>query len=199
MKKENDSANAKYLSDQEIVDLYWNREEKAIVETDKKYRTYLHRIAYNIVHDDLDCEECLNDTYLGTWNRIPPTRPNVFQLFLSKIMRNTAIDKFRKNTAKKNIPSELVVSLDELNECMDVSSSAQEDAIVEDLRRILNGFLEGQSERAYTAFICRYYYADYIDHIAEMLGVSKRTVLRELSRMRNELREQLKAEGYDYE
>ena len=62
MKKENDSANAKYLSDQEIVDLYWNREEKAIVETDKKYRTYLHRIAYNIVHDDLDCEECLNDT-----------------------------------------------------------------------------------------------------------------------------------------
>ena len=100
---------------------------------------------------------------------------------------------------EKNIPSELVVSLDELDECMNIRSSAQEEAIVEDLRRVLNEFLQSQEERAYTAFICRYYYADCIDHIAEMLGVSKSTVLRELARLRNELREQLKAEGYDYE
>ena len=89
------------MPDGEIIELYWKREEAAISETDKKYGKYLYRIAYNIVHDELDCEECLNDTYLGTWNRIPPARPNVFQIFLSKIMRNIAVDRFRKNTAKK--------------------------------------------------------------------------------------------------
>ena len=104
MKTENSTKSERYLPDPEIIELYWARDERAIDETDKKYRQYLHRIAYNIVHDDLDCEECLNDTYLGTWNRIPPTRPNAFQLFLSKIMRNIAIDRYRKNSAKKNIP-----------------------------------------------------------------------------------------------
>jgi len=199
MKTENSTKSERYLPDPEIIELYWARDERAIDETDKKYRQYLHRIAYNIVHDDLDCEECLNDTYLGTWNRIPPTRPNAFQLFLSKIMRNIAIDRYRKNSAKKNIPSELVVSLDELDECMAVSSSAEEEALVENLRQVLNDFLNSQDERAYTAFICRYYYADQIETIAEMLGVHKRTVLRELARMRQELRERLSKEGYDYE
>ena len=199
MKRENDTKSEQYLPDPEIVELYWNREERAIDETDKKYRQYLHRIAYNIVHDDLDCEECLNDTYLGTWNSIPPTRPNAFQLFLSKIMRNIAIDKYRRNSVKRNVPSELVVSLDELDECMAVASSVEEEYLVENLRRVLNDFLNSQSERAYTAFICRYYYADYIENIAEMLGVHKRTVLRELARMRHELRDRLCEEGYDYE
>lgn len=199
MKKENDIQRERHLPDSEIIELYWNREERAIDETDKKYRQYLHRIAYNIVHDNLDCEECLNDTYLGTWNRIPPTRPNAFQLFLSKIMRNIAIDRYRKNSAKKNIPSELVVSLDELDECMAVNPSVEEEYIIEDLRRVLNDFLHSQSERAYTTFICRYYYADYIEDIAKTVGVSNRTVIRELTRMRDELREILKREGYDYE
>ena len=199
MKRENDTKSEQYLPDPEIVELYWNREERAIDETDKKYRQYLHRIAYNIVHDDLDCEECLNDTYLGTWNSIPPTRPNAFQLFLSKIMRNIAVDKYRRNSAKRNIPSELVVSLDELDECMAIGSSVEEEYLVENLRRVLNDFLNSQNERAYTAFICRYYYADYIENIAEMLSVHKRTVLRELARMRRELRNRLSEEGYDYE
>ena len=100
------------MSDEDIVALYFARNEKAISETDLKYGRYLFTIAYNIVHDRLDCEECLNDTYLGTWNAIPPHRPPVFQVFLSKIMRNTAVDKFRKTRASKRIPSELVVSLD---------------------------------------------------------------------------------------
>lgn len=199
MKKENENVKNECLSDTEIIDLYWARNERAIEETDKKYKQYLYAIAYNIVHDDLDCEECLNDTYLGTWNSIPPARPSVFQLFLSKIMRNTAIDKYRRNTKKKNIPSELLVSIDELEDSMDFDSGVEEDLLVENLRRVLNKFLREQNERATTAFICRYYYADKIEDIAEILGVHKRTVLRELARMREELRESLKKEGYDYE
>ena len=95
------------LEDEEIIELYWARNERAISETDKKYKNYLYTIAYNILHDALDCEECLNDTYLGTWNTIPPTRPNVFQAFISKIMRNTAIGRYNKNTADKRVPSEM--------------------------------------------------------------------------------------------
>ena len=87
------------LTDESIIELYWNRDEKAISETDKKYGRYLYAIAYNIVHDDLDSEECLNDTYIGTWNQIPPTRPNIFQVFLAKITRNHAINKFKKSRA----------------------------------------------------------------------------------------------------
>lgn len=187
------------LPDTEIIELYWKREESAISETDKKYGRYLYRIAYNIVHDDLDCEECLNDTYLGTWNRIPPSRPNVLQLFLSKIMRNIAVDRYRKNRAKKNVPSELLVSLNELEDCLSVTPSVEEQYLIDDLRRVLNDFLHSQNERACTTFICRYYYADQINDIAAMVGVSKRTVLRELVRMRSELRQRLEKEGYDYE
>ena len=84
------------MSDEEIVALYWQRDENAIRATDAKYRDYLMAIARNIVRDLRDCEECLNDTYLGTWNRIPPARPNVFQCFLSKITQNIAVDKFRQ-------------------------------------------------------------------------------------------------------
>ena len=86
MRTENASNSEKILPDAEIIDLYWNRDEKAIEATDQKYGKYLYTIAYNIIHDKLDCEECVNDTYLGVWNRIPPAKPNKFQVFLAKIM-----------------------------------------------------------------------------------------------------------------
>ena len=99
MNTQKEKQSEKTLPDEAIIELYWQRNEQAIAEPARKYGKYLFTIAYNIVHDRLDCEECVNDTYLGTWNRIPPQRPNVFQVFLSRIMRNIAIDKFRKNTA----------------------------------------------------------------------------------------------------
>ena len=112
MKQNNEISKENHLSDEEIIELYWQREEKALTATDEKYGRYLYTIAYNIVRDNLDSEECLNDTYLGAWNSIPPNRPNLFLVFLSKIMRNVAVDKFRSNRAKKSIPSSLVQSLD---------------------------------------------------------------------------------------
>ena len=184
------------LSDEKIIDLYWERNERAISETDKKYGRYLFTIAYNIVHDELDCEECLNDTYLGTWNRIPPTKPTAFQIFISKIMRNTAVDKYRKNRAAKNIPSELTVSLHELDECLSASPSAEEEYSIQRLSQIISSFIRGQSERNEFVFVCRYYYSDYIADIAKMLDVSEKTVSRALASMRGELKELLEKEGY---
>ena len=194
MKKENNST--PMLSDAEIIDLYWQRNEQAITQTDRKYGHYLFTIAQNILSDRLDCEECLNDTYLSTWNRIPPTRPSIFHVFLSRIMRNIAIDKHRANTAQKRIPSEMTVSLTELEESFLQSPSVEDEADVETLGRVLNDFMNNLTERDEMIFFCRYYYADKIQSIAYMLGISESTVKRELARMRQELREKLESEGY---
>lgn len=184
------------LSDEKIIELYWKREEKAIKETDKKYGKYLYTIAYNIVHDRLDCEECLNDTYLGTWNSIPPAKPTKFQVFLSKIMRNFAFDRFKRNTALKRIPSELVISMDELGECFDNGISTEEEYFIGEVCKTLNEFLSKQSKRREFIFVCRYYYADSVANIAKMLEVSDKTVYRELSELRKEFKEEIEKGGY---
>ena len=187
------------LPDEEIVELYFARNERAIKETDHKYGKYLLTIAYNIVRDQLDCEECLNDTYLSTWNRIPPTRPSVFQAFLSKIMRNVAVDKYRHNTADKRIPSELVVSLNELDNCLPDEMSMEEEQAIAELSRMLNDYLLRLSDRERLLFVCRYYYADKISEIAKMLQAGERTVYRELAELRDGLRAHLEKEGFSCE
>ena len=186
------------LSDEAIIQLYWKREERAIEETDLKYGKYLYTIAYNIVHDHLDCEECLNDTYLGTWNQIPPTRPTVFHVFLSRIMRNIAVDRYRKNSAEKRIPSELVMSLDELQHCIPAPEE-HVDEYVEQMGGVLNVFLRSLDDVDEFMFVCRYYYADNLDTIAQMLQTSKSTVFRRLTRLREKLAEILRQEGRLYE
>ena len=182
-------------TDHEIVEMYWARDEKAIDVTDKKYGKYLFTIAYNIVKDNLDCEECLNDTYLQTWNRIPPTRPSVLQVFLSKIMRNVAVDRYRYNTAQKRISSEMLVSLEELDDCMPSEMSVEEEMAIVELSRALNAYLTGLDDRGRLLFICRYYYADKISAIAKMLQAGERSVYRELAELREGLRVHLEKEG----
>ena len=190
----NQTSDRPQLTDEAIIDLYWERDERAIEETDRKYRNYLLTIAYNIVHDEPDCEECLNDTYLGTWNRIPPIRPGIFSVFISKIMRNIAVGRYRKNTASKRIPSELVVSLGELDEC--IERAPEDELVLAELARLLNEFLKSLPKREEFAFVCRYYYSDKIGDIARMLGLSENTVLRDLAKTRAALKEKLNGEGY---
>lgn len=187
--------NDAFLNDNEIVDLYWERDEKAISETDKKYGRYLYTIAYNIVHERMDCEECLNDTYLGTWNAIPPTRPNAFQVFLSKVMRNIAVDKYREKSASKRIPSEMMLSLEEISDVFEYDESISETEAVNATVNVLNEYLKSVDNQKQLMFVCRYYYADSVKNIAQMVGVSERTVFRTLAGMRDELKEYLKREG----
>lgn len=184
------------ISDEEIVELYWTRNEKAIEATDNKYGRYLYVIAYNILRDSMDCEECLNDTYLCTWNKIPPERPNVLQNFLSKIARDAAVDKYRKTKASKRVPSELISSLDELDECVPTDSSVEEEVLVKELSALLNKYLRDCSRREEFIFMCRYYYADSISYIADMLNVSENTVFRDLAKLRKGFKEILEKEGY---
>ena len=191
--------NREALPDLQIVDLYWKRDEQAIDETDFKYRRYLYTIAKNVLQDHLDCEECLNDTYLGTWNAIPPERPSPLQVFLSKIMRNTALARYRKNTADKRVPSKMTVALEELEKYMpynDQTLSAEEEYYVYQLSRSLNDFLKSLPKKQCLIFICRYYCCDRISEIARLLGISERTVYRDLGDVKEKLKKHLEKEGY---
>ncbi len=188
---------SQYATDETIVGLYWQRDETAIQLTDEKYGKYLYSIAYHILHDSMDCEECLNDTYLGTWNTVPPARPNPLQMFVAKIMRNTAVDKLRGRMTQKRIPSEMMISLDELDECLSYSATPSEEYNMKELAALLNGYLRGLPERQEFAFVCRYYYADTVEDIAKMLDVGVATVYRDLKAMREGLKNCLIKEGFD--
>lgn len=184
------------LSDEEIVSLYWERQEKAIDATDVKYGKYLYTIAYNILNDNMDSEECLNDTYLGTWNAIPPARPTLLQAFLSKIMRNTALGRVRRSTAGKRIPSEMSISLEELDECVSWEPGEDEKYYINRLSDSFNAYLDTLSDRQLFVFVCRYYYSDSVVHIADMLKLSKNTIFRDLAEIRQGLKVHLEKEGF---
>lgn len=185
------------LSDATIIELYFKRDERAISATGEKYGSYLFTIGNNILNDRFDCEECLNDTYFSTWNRIPPEQPTYFQMFLSKIMRDVSISRYRKNRAKKRPPSELSRSLEELGDCIVSEADVEEDLAIRELARILNDFLNGIGKRQRFIFVCRYYYCDSVKAIASMLGIGTKTVYRELNKIRDELRESLLKEGVE--
>ena len=193
---ENAKPPRRVLEDGDILDLYFARDEDAIRATDNKYGNYLLTVAYNIIHSRDVSEECLDDTYLSTWNAIPPERPSFFRVFLSRIMRNHAIDRYRKETAEKHIPSVLVDSMSELDECMLYDPTVDEQAAIRELADILNTYLRKKSREERFAFLCRYYYMDPISRIAAMLRISERSVYRILSFMREELKALLLAEGY---
>lgn len=180
---------APVIADEQIIELYWQRNERAISETDFKYGQFLYRIAYNILHDKLDCEECQNDTYLGIWNAIPPTRPNVFPAFITQIMRRTAIDRYKQKTSKKRIPSEMTVSLDEL----DAEAIHYDNA--EELGRIISDYLRTLSDKQQFMFIGRFYIADSVQDIANDLGITPSAVYKELGRIKSELKMHLERNG----
>jgi len=194
MKKQDNQKALLTVSDTAIIELYWQRNEQAIQATDRKYGAYLYRIACNILRDRLDCEECVNDTYLTTWNKIPPERPNALQLFLTKIARDLSIDRYRKNKAARRVPSELIVSLDEMENSLPYDDSASEEALRR-LVELINRYLQEMSKEDAFIFVCRYYYADSVEYIAQLLKVSKPTVYRSLARLREGLRVFLEQEG----
>ena len=184
------------MDDEKIVELYWERDEKAIEETDFKYKKYLFSIAYNVVHDRLDCEECLNDTYRGAWNAMPPSRPNVLKAFLTVITRRIAIKRYHSNSRQNVIPSEMTVSLSELEDFVAGDGDVGADFDAERLGHIISDFVRSLPERRQFIFMSRYYIADSIDTIASDLGLSRSMVNKELAAIRCALKEKLESEGY---
>ncbi len=183
------------MEDIEIIDLYWNRCEDAIRETDLKYGKLCKNIAYNILSSAEDAEECVNDAYLGTWNAIPDERPGFFSAFLCRIVRNLSLKRYEYVHAQKRNPS-VVTSLDELYAC--VSEDAAIDNEYEDsvLRDAIDSFLEMLHEDARNIFIRRYWFFDPIKEIALRYGMSVSKVDSTLVRTRKKFKQFLIREGF---
>ena len=184
------------MSDEKIVDLYWQRDEQAIKETDIKYKKFLLSVAMNIIHDMCDSEECLNDTYIGTWNAIPPARPVALQAFLGSIMRRTAIDRFRANKRQKRMVSEFTVSLSELEDFIADDGDMNAEMEEKELAKSISDFVRSLPDRQMYIFVSRYYIADPIARISDELGCSISTVKREIASIKNGLKKRLESEGY---
>ena len=184
------------LEDDEIIELYWQRNEAAIAETDLKYRKYLFIIAYNILNEKLDCEECLNDTYLGAWNAIPPTRPNVLKAFLTTIIRRTAMKRYQHKNRQRAVPSEMTGSLSELEACVSGDGDVEADFDAERLGKIIRDFVRSLGKRRQFIFMSIYYAADSIDVIARDLKLSRSMINKELAAIRSDLAKTLEKEGY---
>ena len=186
----------KPMHDEQIVALYWQRDENAIRETDVKYKRFLLAVAYNILHDACDSEECLNDTYIGAWNAIPPARPASLKGFLATIMRRTAIDCYKARKRQKRIASELTVSLSEVEDFISAEGDVCSEADAWELGRVISDFVRSLSDRRMYIFMSRYYFARPIREIAGLLGCSESTVNKEIAAIKCDLKEKLEGEGY---
>lgn len=184
------------LEDAQIVALYWQRDELAIRETDRKYKRYLLAVAYNIVGDRHDSEECLNDTYVGAWNAIPPAKPELLQAFLATIMRRTAIDRYKARRRQKRVASELTVSLSEVEDYLSEPEDMQSDAETRELGRVISDFVRALPDRRMYIFMSRYYFARPIREIAKLLGCSQSSVNKEIAALKRDLKEKLEKEDY---
>lgn len=183
------------ISDEEIVELFWQRNEQAIKETDAKYGKFLFRIAYNILHDTSDSEECQNDTYLAVWNAIPPNKPSAYSVFIAKIMRNNALDKYKQRTRKCRVPSEMTVSMEDLENSLQCNTTPETELSAKELSELINRYLDGLSDRQNCIFVGRFYMGDTFDVIASKLKIHVSTVHREAERIKKGLKEFLERNG----
>lgn len=180
------------MEDSKIIELFNERSEQAIIELSNKYKKTATKIAYNILGNTLDAEECVNDAYLGVWNTIPPQNPNPLKTYFYHIVRNLAIKKYHSNTAiKRN--SIYDVSLDELENCFGVLDDQFE---IAEMVEIINKFLANVKKEDRIIFVKRYWYSESISDIAKAMKTSNHNVSVRLSRTRKKLKEYLEKVGY---
>lgn len=184
------------MEDSQIVKLYWDREEAAIVLTDKKYGPYLTKIAYNILADREDSQESVNDTYLAAWDSIPPHRPQVLSTYLGKLTRRISIDLFRRKTSQKRGGGEYALSLQELGDYISGGNTTEQALDIQLLSEAIQRYLRSVSQEARNVFLGRYYYLDPVKTIAGYCCISESKVKILLYRIRQGLWEYLQKEGF---
>ena len=184
------------MQDDEIIKLYFGRDETAVRETEEKYGRYLTKIAYNILFDFEDSIEAVNETYFKAWSSIPPHRPASLSAYLGRITRQLSIDIFRAKRSEKRLPSDYAVSLEELGECVSGEGSVEDEAELKALGESIGKWLAGLSQDDRVVFVCRYFHADSIRDISSWLGMSESKIKSMLHRDRAKLRAYLKKEGF---
>ena len=183
------------MDDQKLIQMFWERNEDAIRETDTKYRKLCFGIAFNILGNEYDAEECVNDTYMSLWTAIPPMKPRCFPAYLSRITRNISLKRYRQGSAQKR--SRMTeVSIEELEEVLPGSFSMP-DPDAEQLGKLINDFLKTEKESTRGIFIRKYFFFDSIEEIAKRYAFSESQVKNKLSRCRKRLKDYLSERGVE--
>lgn len=189
------------MDDHTIITLYNARDERAIAETARKYGAYCLAVAENILASIRDSEECVNDTWLKTWNSIPPESPHSLRAWLSRITRNLALNRLAARSAEKRMGESCATALEELSECIAAPSDTEDQVLQREraatLARSLNRFLKTLSHRERDIFLGRYYFLYPAKEIAKRLGMRENYVRNLLSRTREKLRDHLRKEDFD--
>ncbi|MBC5581455.1 sigma-70 family RNA polymerase sigma factor [Anaerofilum sp. BX8] len=185
------------MEDQKIVQLYWDRNEKAILETSAKYGVYCTSIAKNILGNTEDAKECVNDTYLSAWNSIPPHKPRMLSAFLGKIVRNLSLNRYRHNAAAKRGGGQLPLVLEELSDYLSAGAPVEQEMDHKELVAAINDFLDALSADKRNIFVCRYWYFDSLSDIGSRFGMTEKNVSVTLSRLRLKLHNYLSKRGFD--
>ena len=185
------------MEDAQIVQLFLARKEQAIEETAGKYGKYLFAIANNILTSNRDAEEAVNDTYLGAWNSIPPHRPHRLNTYLGKISRRISLDKWKANRTQKRGGGEVILALEELEECIASTDTPQLRLEQKELTGIINTFVKTLPETEQILFIRRYWYFEPVKVTAKAFGFSESKVKSMLSRTRGKLKRHLQKEGIE--
>lgn len=180
------------MDDKQIVNLFWERSESAISETEKKYGRYCHYIAYQILASDEDAKEIVNDTFLKTWKTIPPARPEKLKPYVGMISRQLAFNRYDEQHAKKR--GQMALVLEELAECLPTDNENGDLISGIALRDALNAFLRGLPPKTRNIFIRRYWYASSIAEIADEYSMKESSVDMLLLRTRNKLKAHLHKE-----
>ena len=178
------------MNDQEIISLYFDRNEQAIAETDKRYGKTCMQVSMSILNSHPDAEECVNDTYLKTWNAIPPAKPHSLCAFLCRIVRNLSINRLEELTAAKR-NRDLTVSFEELEACIPLPDEASPE-----LADLLESFLRKEGETDRVLFVGRYWFACPVEELARRTGLTRRAVHMRIFRTRERLRAYLTERGY---
>ena len=186
------------MTDQEIVSLYWMRNEQAIQETRSKYGAFCRGIAMNILADSQDAEECENDTYHIAWNNIPPQRPDPLAPYIGRITRNLSLKRLRQKGTQKRGGGNHDLSLDELQGCIPEGQDFTALLEARELGRTIDRFLRSLPEKQRRIFICRYWYCDSIEEICRQFGWGQSRVKTTLHRIRLKLKKELEKEGLFY-
>lgn len=184
------------MEDSEIIELYFRKEEAAIRETDSKYGPYCFRVADNILHNREDSEECVIDTWLHTWNAIPPRKPDNLKMFLVKITRNLAFNRYQSRSAAKRGGGEITLVLDELAECLACESDIAREYEARELGQSVRRFVRSLPEREGNIFVRRYFFTETTEEIARKFGLIRNNVAVILSRTRKKLKNHLIKEGF---
>lgn len=183
------------MTDAKILELYWSRDQSAIAQSASQYGSYCYSIAYGILQSKEDAEECLNDTWLRAWNAIPPQRPRKLSLFLGKITRNLAFDRYKMHRAQKRGGSEFTLILHELDECVPASDIANKEIEGLELELLINSFLHSLPERECSIFLLRYWYNKSHSEIGARFSMKENSVKASLFRSRRKLKSFLEKEG----